>query len=161
MTQITYARASLCRTTASSERKKINLDFKLDGSTVLHKLVFLNTSRLSEYLHNLEGKTDEHWLQHKRIVSDAYTLRSEGIPVWIGKGHNKPRFLKGQTQKSIRVDHTGCLIYELNNQFTARFYIDSWAIEIKFEPVDYQYFSCIGEYRTEQEEDVIGKATWR
>ena len=85
MIDISYARTSL-RAITSAERRTLNLDFKLEGSTVLNKLVFKTTNRLREYMPNIIGQDDEHWPQHQLILAEAKALREEGIPVWIGKG---------------------------------------------------------------------------
>lgn len=151
MTQITYACASMAQIT-SPERRRINLDFKLEGSNYLNKVVFLTTSRFREY--DISTNSDipqqelNSWPWHSHVRTSA-----KGANQWIGKGYKHRRWSPGRSTPWIRIDNTAASLkyIELEGHppcYHLQTWIESWHIELLLTPSTIKEYPYKGEFRS-------------
>lgn len=157
MIKIAYACASV-RAHTSAERRTVNLDFKLEGSSQFNKLVFKLTTRHREYMANIVGEADEHWPRHQHLIDTAKDLR-QTQQIWIGKAQPRQQWRKGAPSQTPRMQCTGAfLVNEPSPGFVA--YIEDWEISIPLEISDNPYYSLKGEWRNPEVAPVSVRGQW-
>ena len=146
MTQIKYAKASLAKTT-NKERRRVNLDFIIEGSSKINKVVFKLTDRLREYPLTIPEQELIDWPNHYQIMNWARELRADSQICWIGKGAMKQTFIQGGKPVNVRFQQTGALLVKEDLNYKLLAMIDNWEINILLEPSAIENYPFIGEFK--------------
>lgn len=146
MTQIRYAKASLAKTT-SKERRRINLDFIIEGSSKINKVVFKLTDRHREYPLYIPEQEFIDWPYHQQIIDRAHELRADSQHCWIGKGLVKQTFIQGGQPVNVRYEKTAALLVQYQSMYKLVAMIDDWTISLMLMPSAIENYPFIGEFK--------------
>jgi hypothetical protein len=144
MIQVKYARASLSNP-KSDQRRQLNLDFILEGSTNLNKVTFKLTNRHREYLANIDAIELAQWPKHNDIVQQAVDMRTTH-PTWIGKGNKRVTYQKGITPPPERLLNTGAILIQAEDKYVLHAQIEDWLFDIALLPSEIARYAYIGEF---------------
>jgi hypothetical protein len=131
--EITYLSASL--KSPRTSRRTLNVDFRLSTTPAgeFNKLVFSFSDRRREFLSNIPQQHHNDWEYTQAL---EYYYSSTNTKIWIGKGRNRGKFIKGNHLNSkIKLGLSGVL-EETKNGYLANIWIDGIHKEFELTPVE-------------------------
>lgn len=135
--EITYLSASL--KTPKTSRRTLNVDFRLDTTPGgdFNKLVFSLSDRRREFLSNVPKQHHDDWEYTEAL---AYYYSSTNTNIWIGKGRQRGKFVKGNHINSKIKLGLSCVLEQTAKGYLANIWIDGIHKEFELMPVDNQSY---------------------
>ncbi len=149
---IRYAKITTRRTTKNLDRRKINFDYVVDGSTKMNKVTFATTPKGWEWLRDIkrdyaDGKlTEQDWAWYQAVYERFQEVKQQCPSATIGKGTRRAE----RNQKSSKVIKRTACIYTTTH---AEVCVGSWHNEFELESImsgrASTYYDSHAEYRND------------
>lgn len=135
--EITYISASL--KAPKTTRRTLNVDFRLSTTPGgdFNKLVFSLSDRRREFLSNIPKQHQDDWEYEQAL---GYYFSSINSNIWIGKGRQRGKFVKGTHINSKIKLGLSCVLEQTQKGYVVNVWIDGIHKEFELRPVDNQSY---------------------
>ena len=147
---IHYVKSSLRRYTGETPRLSVNMDVVGVSSNKIHKLQWKMTQELRELRNSLEGDSD--WPYYDLAQQQWRDIRSSqghSVKLWIGKLHERTRYIPGKVQSNTRIECAVSLmvLHRKSGDLSQYIWWDEWQHEQKFHTLEHKDYNRVWDWR--------------
>jgi hypothetical protein len=150
--KIHYAKSSIRNYQGETPRLQVNMDVVGTTNNKIHKLQWKMTQERRELWNGLTDAEDDGWSTYTQAEELWRDLRKEhghSIKLWLGKLHERARFVPGKVQTNTRIPYAVSLLvlHRQTQQLIQYVFWDDWHSIQEFHDIEGADYNRIWDFR--------------